>query len=118
MGAVRGFIWGGLFRVFWVHHVTWCVNSVSHMVGKQPFASRDQSRNVAWLAIPSLGETWHNNHHAFPRSARHGLIPGQVDISAWVISALEKVGLATDVVTVSAEQMARLRIGAPPAPAE
>ena len=75
-----------------VHHVTWSINSVCHIWGKQPFVSRDESRNVAWLALPSLGESWHNFHHAEPTSARHGVLPHQVDASAAVIRFAEKRG--------------------------
>ena len=91
-GALTAFFWAGLVRIALVHHVTWSINSVCHIWGKQPFVSRDESRNVAWLALPSLGESWHNFHHAEPTSARHGVLPHQVDASAAVIRFAEKRG--------------------------
>jgi stearoyl-CoA desaturase (delta-9 desaturase) len=112
-GAIRGFVWGGLVRVFFVHHVTWSVNSVCHFFGRRRFATDDRSTNVAWLAIPSLGESWHHNHHAFPRSAHHGLRWYELDPSALIISCLEKLGLAWNVVRIAPErQAARLQGGA------
>jgi stearoyl-CoA desaturase (delta-9 desaturase) len=96
-GALLGFIWGGLARVFLVHHVTWSVNSICHLWGSQPFASRDRSRNNFVFGVLALGEGWHNNHHAFPSSARHGLRWWQIDISYWVIRALALLGLVWDV---------------------
>jgi stearoyl-CoA desaturase (delta-9 desaturase) len=96
-GALSGFFWGGLVRVGLVHHVTWSVNSICHVFGKQQFASRDQSTNVWWLAVPSLGESWHNLHHAEPTSARHGVLRGQLDPSAWLIRRFEQLGWASDV---------------------
>jgi len=103
-GAIRGYIWGGLVRIFLVHHVTWSVNSVCHFFGSRRFAIDDRSTNVAWLAIPSLGESWHHNHHAFPRSARHGLRWYEIDVSAMVIAGLERVGLAWNVVRIPHER--------------
>jgi stearoyl-CoA desaturase (Delta-9 desaturase) len=103
-GALRGFVWGGLVRIFFVHHITWSINSVCHFFGSRRFDIADQSTNVAWLAIPSLGEAWHHNHHAFPRSAEHGLRAWEIDISAWVIRLMERVGLAWDVVRISPER--------------
>jgi stearoyl-CoA desaturase (Delta-9 desaturase) len=103
-GALRGLIWGALVRIFLVHHITWSVNSVCHYFGRRRFDIDDKSTNVAWLALPSLGESWHHNHHAFPRSAEHGLKRWEIDISALVIAGLEKVGLATDVVRISPER--------------
>jgi stearoyl-CoA desaturase (delta-9 desaturase) len=112
-GAIRGFVWGGLVRVFFVHHVTWSVNSVCHLFGRRRFATDDRSTNVAWLAIPSLGESWHHNHHAFPRSAHHGLRWYELDPSALIISCLETLGLAWSVVRIAPErQAARLQSGA------
>src|SRR3954468_1578187 len=115
-GAVRGYIWGGLVRIFLVHHVTWSVNSVCHYFGTRRFDIEDRSTNVFWLAIPSLGESWHHNHHAFPRSARHGLNRWEIDLSALIISGLEKVGLARDVVVITPERQAEktLPATAPP----
>ena len=103
-GALRGYVWGGLVRIFLVHHVTWSVNSVCHFFGSRRFDVEDRSTNVAWLAIPSLGESWHHNHHAFPRSAHHGLRWYEVDPSGLVITAMEKVGLAWDVVRITPER--------------
>ncbi|MEA2375878.1 MAG: hypothetical protein QOD53_2341 [Thermoleophilaceae bacterium] len=104
MGALTGFIWGGLVRIFFLHHVTFSINSICHFVGRRRFKTDDESRNVFWLALPSFGESWHHNHHAFPTSARHGLGRTEIDISALVIGAMERVGLAWDVVRVSPER--------------
>jgi stearoyl-CoA desaturase (delta-9 desaturase) len=103
-GAVRGYIWGGLVRIFLVHHITWSVNSICHFFGSRRFDIEDRSTNVAWLALPSLGESWHHNHHAFPRSANHGLRWWEVDVSGLIIAALEKAGLAWDVVRITPER--------------
>jgi stearoyl-CoA desaturase (delta-9 desaturase) len=94
MGALLGLLWGGLARIFLVHHVTWSVNSVCHLWGGRPFATSDQSRNNFICGILAMGEGWHNNHHAFPTSARHGLRWWQFDMSYWVICALAMLGLA------------------------
>jgi stearoyl-CoA desaturase (delta-9 desaturase) len=104
--GLTGLLWGGAVRVFVVHHVTYSINSLCHMFGRQPFETRDESRNLAWLALPTLGESWHNNHHAFPTSAVHGLGRWQLDPSALVIAVLEKVGLAWDVVRIAPERQA------------
>jgi len=96
-GAVTGFFWAGLIRVALLHHVTWSVNSVCHVVGRRPFACRDRATNFWPLAILSLGESWHNSHHADPTAARHGTLPGQIDPSARVIWLLEKLNLVYDV---------------------
>jgi stearoyl-CoA desaturase (delta-9 desaturase) len=96
-GALTAFFWGSLVRVALLHHVTWSINSICHAIGDRPFVSRDKSANVWWLAIPSGGESWHNLHHADPTCARHGVLPGQVDISARVIWILEKLGWVYDV---------------------
>jgi stearoyl-CoA desaturase (Delta-9 desaturase) len=93
-GALCGLLWGGLARIFLVHHVTWSVNSVCHLWGSRPFKTGDCSRNNFLFGIFALGEGWHNNHHAFPTSARHGLRWWQIDISYWVIRALVCLGLA------------------------
>jgi stearoyl-CoA desaturase (Delta-9 desaturase) len=112
-GALRGYIWGALVRIFLVHHVTWSVNSICHFFGRRRFGIEDQSTNVAWLALPSLGEAWHHNHHAFPRSAHHGLRWWEIDLSGLLISALERVGLAWNVVRISPErQLERLSVPA------
>ena len=107
LGAATGLMWGGLVRVFFVHHITWCVNSICHFRGSRRFDTDDHSTNVFWLALPSLGESWHHNHHAFPRSARHGLRRWELDPSALVIAALEKAGLARNVVRISPERQAQ-----------
>jgi stearoyl-CoA desaturase (Delta-9 desaturase) len=91
-GALTAFFWASLVRVGLLHHVTWSINSICHTVGEQPFKSRDKSGNVWWLAIPSMGESWHNLHHADPTCARHGVLPGQVDTSARMIWAFERLG--------------------------
>jgi stearoyl-CoA desaturase (delta-9 desaturase) len=93
-GALLGFIWGGLVRIFLVHHVTWSVNSVCHFWGSRPYRTGDHSRNNLLFGILALGEGWHNNHHAFPTSARHGLRWWQFDASYWVIRALAAMKLA------------------------
>ena len=88
-GALTGLIWGGFVRIFLQHHVTWSVNSVCHFFGKRRFDVDDHSTNVFWLAIPSFGESWHHNHHTFPRSAAHGLKWWEIDPSAMFIAADE-----------------------------
>jgi stearoyl-CoA desaturase (Delta-9 desaturase) len=103
-GALRGFVWGGLVRIFLVHHVTWSVNSVCHFFGSRRFDTQDRSTNVAWLSVPSLGESWHHNHHAFPRSAYHGLRWWEIDPSGLIISTLERFGLAWNVVRIPPER--------------
>jgi stearoyl-CoA desaturase (Delta-9 desaturase) len=108
-GAVTAFFWAGLVRVALVHHVTWSINSICHVWGSHPFLSRDRSGNVWWLAIPSLGESWHNLHHADPTAARHGVEPGQIDISARVIRWFERAGWATDVRWPKPERLAARR---------
>ena len=105
-GALRGLLWGGLVRIFFVHHVTWSINSVCHYFGRRRFALEDHSTNVFWLALPSLGEAWHHNHHAFPRSAAHGLRWWELDPSAAVIRLMERCGLAWDVVRITPERQA------------
>jgi stearoyl-CoA desaturase (delta-9 desaturase) len=103
-GALTGLIWGGFARILLQHHITWSVNSVCHFFGRRRFAVEDHSTNVFWLALPSLGESWHHNHHAFPRSARHGLRWWELDPSAAVIALLRRLGLAWDVVTITPER--------------
>ena len=103
-GALMGYIWGGLVRIFLVHHVTWSVNSICHFFGRRRFDIEDQSTNVAWLALFSLGESWHHNHHAFPRSAYHGLRWWEIDLSGLFISMLARVGLAWNVVRITPER--------------
>jgi stearoyl-CoA desaturase (delta-9 desaturase) len=96
-GALTAFFWGALVRISLLHHVTWSINSICHAMGRQPFRSRDHSGNVWWLAVLSFGESWHNLHHADPTCARHGVLPGQVDISARMIRGFERIGWATQV---------------------
>jgi stearoyl-CoA desaturase (Delta-9 desaturase) len=96
-GALTALLWAGAARMMLLHHVTWSVNSICHMFGKQPATDRDQSRNFAPLGVLSFGEAWHNFHHAHPRSARHGALPHQIDPSAAVIRLLERAGWATNV---------------------
>lgn len=96
-GAFYGALWGGVVRLFLVHHLTWSVNSVCHLWGARPYASNDESRNNAFVGVFALGEGWHNTHHAFPTSARHGLEWWQFDAAWWVIRGLSAVGLAWDV---------------------
>jgi stearoyl-CoA desaturase (delta-9 desaturase) len=103
-GALRGLVWGGLVRIFIVHHVTWSVNSVCHFFGSRRFDVDDHSTNVGWLSLLSLGESWHHNHHAFPRSAYHGLRRWELDPSGLIISGLERVGLAWNVVRIAPER--------------
>jgi stearoyl-CoA desaturase (delta-9 desaturase) len=106
-GALLGFIWGGLVRVFLVHHVTWSINSVCHLWGTRPFSSGDRSRNNFVFGVLAMGEGWHNNHHAFPASARHGLCWWQFDLSYLVIRVLALVGLAYNVRRPSARMIMR-----------
>ena len=96
-GALTAFFWATLVRICLLHHVTWSINSVCHTFGNEDFEVRDKSRNVAWLAIPSFGESWHNLHHSDPTCARHGALAGQIDITARVIWWAEKLGWAWDV---------------------
>jgi len=103
-GAIRGLVWGGLVRIFFVHHVTWSVNSICHIFGRRRFDIDDMSTNVWWLAPLSLGESWHHNHHAFPRSAFHGLRWYELDISGLLILGMAKAGLAREVVRITPER--------------
>jgi stearoyl-CoA desaturase (delta-9 desaturase) len=99
-GLVSGLVWGGAVRIFLLHHVTWSINSICHLWGSRRFSSTDESRNVWWLSWISFGESWHNNHHAFPSSAFHGLRRFEIDPGGWVIWMLEKCGLAWRVVRI------------------
>jgi Fatty-acid desaturase len=111
VGGLTGLLWGGLVRIFLLHHVTCSINSLCHFFGRRRFATGDESRNLAWLAPFSLGEAWHNNHHAFPTSAAHGLRRFELDPSALVIRGLEKLGLVWDVVRVTPErQLGKLAV--------
>jgi stearoyl-CoA desaturase (delta-9 desaturase) len=111
-GVWTGLIWGGLVRIFLVHHVTWSVNSACHLWGMRPYPSDDQSRNNIVFGILALGEGWHNTHHAFPTSARHGLRWWQIDMSYWIIRALALLGLAWDV-RLPSEQALAMGQGSP-----
>ncbi|HEY7891977.1 MAG TPA: acyl-CoA desaturase [Solirubrobacteraceae bacterium] len=104
MAGLSALLWGGLVRIFLVHHITWSINSICHFFGRRRFDTDDHSTNVFWLALPSLGEAWHHNHHAFPRSAFHGLRWYELDPSGWLILAMAKFGLAWEVVRVSPER--------------
>jgi stearoyl-CoA desaturase (Delta-9 desaturase) len=96
-GAFTALLWAGLARMMILHHVTWSVNSICHMFGRQPATQKDESRNFAPLALLSAGESWHNFHHAHPASARHGAMPHQIDLSAGLIRLFERAGWATHV---------------------
>ncbi len=106
--ALTAFLWAGLARVSLQHHVTWSVNSICHMIGSRPFANRDRSANFWPLAILSMGESWHNSHHADPTCARHGVLRGQIDISARVIRIFEQLGWATKVRWPTPQRLARM----------
>jgi stearoyl-CoA desaturase (delta-9 desaturase) len=107
LAGLTGLLWGGFVRILLLHHVTYSINSLCHFFGRQRFETGDHSKNLAWLAPLSMGESWHNNHHAFPTSAAHGLRWWEIDISAGVIRLLERCGLAWNVVRVSPERQAR-----------
>ena len=105
-GALLGLLWGGLVRIFFVHHVTWSINSVCHIWGSRPFDTRDQSRNNVFFGVFGFGEGWHNNHHAFPNSARHGLRWFQIDTSYLIIWCMSKLGLAWKVNVPTSQRIA------------
>lgn len=107
-----GLIWGGLVRIFLTHHITWSVNSICHTFGSRDYQTRDASRNNFVVGLLAFGEGWHNNHHAFPRSAFHGLRWWQVDISAYLIRAMERLGLVWNVYRVKESDL-RKRVIAP-----
>jgi stearoyl-CoA desaturase (Delta-9 desaturase) len=100
-GGLTGLLWGGAVRIFFLHHATFSINSLCHFFGRRRFVTGDQSRNLAWLALPTFGEAWHNNHHAFPTSAHHGLTRWQLDPGGWLIDGLQRLGLAWDVVRIA-----------------
>jgi len=113
VGGLTGLLWGGAVRIFFLHHATFSINSLCHFFGRRRFATGDESRNLFWLALPTLGESWHNNHHAFPTSSRHGLRWWQLDPSGWLITAMERVGLVWDVIRITPErELARVPAGA------
>ncbi len=109
-GAVTAFFWGSLVRVALLHHVTFSINSICHVTGRQPFKTRDHSGNVWWLALPSMGEAWHNFHHAEPTSARHGVGRFEIDTSAMIIWTMEKLHWIKDVRWPDAATIARRRL--------
>ncbi len=100
VGGLTGLLWGGAVRILVLHHATFSINSLCHFFGRRRFVTGDESRNLAWLALPTFGESWHNNHHAFPTSAHHGLTRRQLDPGGWLIDGLERLGLAWDVVRI------------------
>jgi stearoyl-CoA desaturase (delta-9 desaturase) len=113
-GALTAFFWAGLVRIALLHHITWSINSICHVVGERPFEMRqgDRAANFWPLAIVSFGESWHNLHHADPTCARHGVLRGQIDISARAIWFLEKIGAAYDVRWPKPERLAAKRVTA------
>jgi stearoyl-CoA desaturase (delta-9 desaturase) len=108
--GLEGLVWGGLIRIFAYQHATFSVNSICHMFGRRAYRSRDEARNNRLVALLVFGEGWHNNHHAFPASARHGLDRGQIDVSWWIIRALERLGLVWNVRVPDAAQLERRRL--------
>ena len=108
--GVEALLWGGLIRIFAYQHATFSVNSICHMFGRKDYRSRDEARNNWLIALLVFGEGWHNNHHAFPASARHGLGRFQIDPSWWVIRGLEKLGIVWNVKVPDAHQIERRRV--------
>jgi stearoyl-CoA desaturase (delta-9 desaturase) len=104
MSGITALFWAGLIRIFLVHHITFSINSICHFFGRRRFETDDRSTNVFWLAVPSFGESWHHNHHAFPRSAMHGLRWWEIDVGGLVIRAMRRLGLAWNVVIISPER--------------
>jgi stearoyl-CoA desaturase (delta-9 desaturase) len=107
VGGLTGLLWGGAVRMLVLHHATYSINSLCHFFGRRRFDTGDESRNLAWLSLVTMGEAWHNNHHAFPTSARHGLRRWEIDVSAGLIWLLEKAGLAWDVVRIEPQREQR-----------
>jgi stearoyl-CoA desaturase (delta-9 desaturase) len=103
-GALMTLLWGGLVRIFLLHHATFSINSICHFFGRRRFSTRDRSTNVAWLSLATFGESWHNNHHAFPTSAFHGLRRRELDLGGLFIRSLERLGLAWEVVRISPQR--------------
>ncbi len=110
--ALLALLWAGFVRIFFVHHITWSINSVCHFFGRRRFDTADKSTNVFWLALPSLGEAWHHNHHAFPRAAVQGLRWWEIDLSGLVIRTMKRIGLAWNVVQITPERQ-RQRLAQP-----
>jgi stearoyl-CoA desaturase (delta-9 desaturase) len=108
-GALTAALWGGAVRIFLLHHVTWSINSICHFFGTRRFNVDDHSTNVAWLSVLSIGESWHHNHHAFPRSASHGLRWWEIDPTAYVIRAMKRAKLAWNVVEIAPERQRALQ---------
>jgi stearoyl-CoA desaturase (Delta-9 desaturase) len=113
-GALTGFVWGGLVRMFLIHHMSFSINSICHFFGRRRFPTSDESTNVFWLAALSFGESWHNNHHAFPRSASHGLRWWELDLGSFLIRALSRLGLAWNVVLINPERQRARAFGRAP----
>jgi stearoyl-CoA desaturase (Delta-9 desaturase) len=109
--GLDGMLWGGAVRIFLLHHVTYSINSLCHFFGRRRFRTEDHSRNLGWLAPLSFGEAWHNNHHAFPTSAFHGMGRSEVDLSGLAIAALERAGLVWEVQRVGSERRAAKALG-------
>ena len=107
--GLQALFWGGLIRIFLLHHITWSVNSICHFTGSRRFRVKDESRNVWWLSWISFGESWHHNHHAFPSSAFHGLKPWELDIGGLVIRLMRRLGLVWKVNVPSREMQQRRR---------
>jgi len=107
VAGLTALVWGGLVRIFFVHHITWSINSICHYHGARRFDTDDESTNVWWLSLASLGEAWHHNHHAFPRSAFHGLCWWELDPSGLIIRAMGKLGLAWNIVAIAPERQAQ-----------
>jgi stearoyl-CoA desaturase (delta-9 desaturase) len=114
LGGWTGVLWGGLVRIFLLNHVTWSVNSVCHTFGSRMFDTPDESRNNWVVGLLAFGEGWHNNHHAFPRAAFHGMRWWQVDFSAYLIRLMEALGLAKQVYRVPAERLQARQRGSRP----
>jgi stearoyl-CoA desaturase (delta-9 desaturase) len=109
--GLEGMLWGGAVRMLVLHHVTYSINSLCHFFGRRQFVTGDHSRNLLWLAPFSFGEAWHNNHHAFPTSAFHGMGRAEIDISGLLISALERVGVVWDVQRIGPDRQAAKAVG-------
>jgi stearoyl-CoA desaturase (Delta-9 desaturase) len=112
-GGLASLLWAGAVRMMLLHHVTWSINSICHMFGRRPFRTRDQSRNFAPLAVLSMGESWHNLHHAYPSSARHGALAGQCDSSAVLIRLFERFGWVSEVQWPDPARLSKLRVASP-----
>jgi stearoyl-CoA desaturase (delta-9 desaturase) len=105
--GLTGALWGGAVRIFLLHHLTWSINSVCHFFGSRRFAIDDHSTNVFWLSLLTFGESWHHNHHAFPRSAMHGMRWWELDPTGWVVRGLKRARLIWNVVEITPERQAQ-----------